>query len=63
MPAGKIAVEYGIYSADALYLTTAIQYNTTLISLDEKDFIERILKTAPKSAAYHVREFIEKANG
>lgn len=53
---GKTALEYGIYSTDAFFLQTSLDNETTLISLDEQDFISKIKNFSPKYQVYHVKE-------
>jgi hypothetical protein len=48
---GKTALKYRVYSADAFYLQTSLDFRTMLISLDEEDFIDRI---KGKDSAYNV---------
>jgi len=49
--------EYGVYSIDALYLKMAIDMNTILVSLDDKDFIDKVKRKKPPIEAYHPSEF------
>lgn len=50
--------EYNIYPIDALYLKTAIDTKSTLISLDKENFIDKLKHRKPPIQAYHVSEFI-----
>lgn len=54
MNAGAKALDYGIYSADALYVETAIQYGTKLVSLDEEDFLSKLRRK--NFDAQHIKE-------
>jgi predicted nucleic acid-binding protein len=49
--------EYGIYAIDALYLKVALNYNAILVSLDKKDFIDRVKLRNPPIEVYHISEF------
>ncbi len=49
--------EYGIYSIDALYLKTALDMNSILVSLDERDFINKVKGKKPPIEVYHPSEF------
>ncbi|MFI5421502.1 MAG: type II toxin-antitoxin system VapC family toxin [Nitrososphaerales archaeon] len=49
--------EYGIYSVDALYLSTAIMNGAILVSLDDEDFIKRLRGNRHNVEVYHVKEF------
>jgi predicted nucleic acid-binding protein len=53
---GKTALKYRVYSADAFYLQTSIDFKTVLISLDEEDFIDRIKSKDDAYKVYHVRD-------
>jgi predicted nucleic acid-binding protein len=52
-----LCYEYGIFPIDALYLKTALDFNSILISLDEENFIRKIKIKNPSIKAYHVSEF------
>jgi predicted nucleic acid-binding protein len=52
-----LCYEYKIYPIDALYLKTALDFNSILISLDEENFIRKIKIKNPSIKAYHVSEF------
>jgi len=56
MEAYTLCYEYGIYPIDALYLKTALDFNSILISLDE-EIIRKIKIKNPSIKAYHVSEF------
>lgn len=49
--------EYNIYSVDALYLKVALDIRVILVSLDERDFINRVKRKNPPIEVYHVSEF------
>lgn len=53
---GKTALKYRIYSADAFYLQTSLDFKTVLISLDEEDFIDRIKAKDAGYKVYHARD-------
>ncbi|PWB56163.1 MAG: hypothetical protein C3F06_01335 [Candidatus Methanoperedenaceae archaeon] len=57
---GKTALKYQIYSADAFYLQTSIDFKTMLISLDEKDFIDRIKTKDVDSNVYHAKDALSE---
>jgi len=48
--------EYNIYSADALYLKVALDLRAILVSLDERDFIDRVKRRKPPIEVYLVSE-------
>ncbi len=52
----EVGASYNIYAIDSLYLTTALKNKSTLISLDKKDFIDKIRAKDPSFKAYHVSE-------
>ena len=52
----EIGASYNIYAIDSMYLTTALDNEASLISLDRKDFIDRIRAKNPSVNAYHVSE-------
>lgn len=54
--AGLTGVEYNVYSADSLYLQVAINFNSTLVSLDEEDFVDRIKTKKPSVEVYHIKD-------
>ena len=60
---GKTALKYRVYSADAFYLQTSIDFKTVLISLDEEDFIERIKAKDATYNVYHVRDALSELSG
>ncbi len=57
---GKTALKYRIYSADAFYLQTSLDFKTTLVSLDEEDFIDRIKAKDASYTVYHAREALSE---
>jgi hypothetical protein len=59
---GKTAIKYHVYSADALYLQTSLDFNTMLISLDEEDFIDRIKAKDASCKVSHVRDALSALN-
>jgi len=48
---------YDIYAIDAMYLKVALDNNAVLVSLDRKDFIEKVNAEGPGIEAYHVSDF------
>ena len=57
---GKTAFKYRIYSADAFYLQTSLDFKTMLISLDEKYFIDRIRTKDVDYNVYHVKDALSE---
>ncbi len=55
---GKTALKYRVYSTDAFYLQTSIDFKTMLISLDKKDFIDMIKGKDAKYNVWHVQDAI-----
>jgi len=49
--------KYNVYSVDALYLNVALNLGAILISLDKRDFIDRVKRRNPPIEVYHVSEF------
>jgi len=49
--------KYNIYSIDALYLKVALDMHSILVSLDYKNFIERVKRRNPPIEVYHVSRF------
>jgi len=49
--------EYDIYSIDAMYLKVALENHAVLVSLDKKDFVDKVNSKRPNIEAYHVSEF------
>ena len=49
--------EYNIYSIDALYLKVALDLKSILVSLDKRDFMDRVKRKNPPIEVYHVSEF------
>jgi len=56
MKAGKTAIEYGVYSADSLYLQAMLTYITTLISLDD-EFLRKVKEKDAKASVCHIKDF------
>ncbi len=56
MVLGKSALKYRVYSADAFYLQTSLDFKTLLISLDEEDFIDRIKAKDAAFNIFHARD-------
>jgi len=46
--------EYNVYALDSLYLETALEAESTLVSLDKDDFIDRIKMKSPPNEVLHV---------
>lgn len=55
--AGLTGAEYDVYSADSLYLQTAINFGSTLVSLDEEEFINKVKVKKPPIEVYHIKDF------
>ncbi|HEY9205926.1 MAG TPA: PIN domain-containing protein [Candidatus Methanoperedens sp.] len=53
---GKTALKYRVYSADAFYLQTSLDFKTVLISLDEEDFVDRIKAKDAGYKVFHVQD-------
>jgi len=49
--------EYNLYAVDALYLKTALNLSAILVSLDKKDFIDKVRAKPSPVEAYHVSQF------
>lgn len=49
--------EYGIYSIDALYFSTAIGSGAILVSLDDEDFVGKLKGNRHNIETYHVSDF------
>lgn len=49
--------EYDIYAIDAIYLKVALNNNSMLVSLDKKDFIDKVKSRNPRIEVYHVSDF------
>ncbi len=54
----KTALRYRVYSTDAFYLQTSLDFKTVLISLDKEDFIDMIKAKDSKYDVWHVRDAI-----
>jgi|GEM_PF-351165 len=57
---GKTALKYRIYSADAFYLQTSLDFKTMLVSLDEEDFIDRIKAKDAGYNVFHARDAVSE---
>lgn len=57
---GKTALKYRVYSADAYYLQTSLDFKTMLISLDEKDFIDRIRTKDSNYKVFHAKDTLSE---
>jgi predicted nucleic acid-binding protein len=55
----KTALKYRVYSADAFYLQTSMDFKTVLISLDKEDFIDMIKAKDAKYDVWHVRDAVK----
>jgi len=53
----SLCYEYNIYSVDALYLKVALDLRAILVSLDRRDFVDRVKRKNPPIKVYHVSEF------
>jgi len=49
--------EYDVYAVDSLYLETALEAESTLVSLDGEDFVDRVRLKSPPIEVLHVSEF------
>jgi predicted nucleic acid-binding protein len=49
--------EYDVYAVDSLYLETALEVESTLVSLDGEDFVDRVRLRSPPIEVLHVSEF------
>jgi predicted nucleic acid-binding protein len=49
--------EYDVYAVDSLYLETALEADSTLVSLDGEDFVDRVRLRSPPIEVLHVSEF------
>ncbi len=57
---GKTALKYRVYSADAFYLQTSLDFKTMLVSLDEEDFIDRIKAKNSGYNVFHARNAVSE---
>ncbi len=57
---GKTALKYRVYSADAFYLQTSLDFKAMLISLDEEDFIDTIKAKNADYNVFHARDALTK---
>ncbi len=55
--AGLTGAQYRIYSTDSLYLQTALDSYSTLISLDEDEFVLKLKDKNLPIEVYHPRDF------
>jgi len=49
--------EYDVYAVYSLYLETALEAESTLVSLDGEDFVDRVRLRSPPIEVLHVSEF------
>jgi predicted nucleic acid-binding protein len=49
---------FGVYSVDSLYLGAAIESGATLVSLDRRDFVDRVNRHNPPVRVVHVSDFL-----
>jgi len=49
--------EYQLYAIDALYLKTALDCHAILVSLDERDFLDRVKSKPSSIEAFDPKEF------
>jgi predicted nucleic acid-binding protein len=54
---GKTALEWHVYTTDAFYPQTSLDFNTILVSLDKEEFIDEIKRKNPSYEAYHIADF------
>ena len=57
LEAFKLCHEYGVYAVDSLYLRTAIEAGSVLVSLDKEDFVDRVNLGSPPVRVLHVSDF------
>ena len=57
LKAYSLCHEYNVYAVDSLYLETALEAESILVSLDKEDFVERIKMKSPPIEVRHVSEF------
>jgi predicted nucleic acid-binding protein len=57
LSAYRLCHEYNLYAIDALYLRTALDYNAILVSLDERDFVDRVKSKPSKIETFHPSQF------
>ena len=55
--AGLTGAKYNIYSADSIFLQTALDFDSKLVTLDEDDFLKKVKSKRPGIDAVHPREF------
>jgi predicted nucleic acid-binding protein len=55
--AGITGAQYGVYSTDSLYLQTALDSYSALVSLDEDDFVLKLKDKNLPIEIYHARDF------
>jgi len=53
----QLCDEYDLYAIDALYLKTALNHSAVLVSLDKKDFIDRVNSKPSPIEAFHPSQF------
>jgi len=53
----QLCADYDIYAIDALYLKTALIHSAILVSLDKRDFIDRINSKPSAIEAFHPSQF------
>jgi len=54
--AGLTGAEYDVYSVDSLYLQTAMDLGSLLVSLDE-EFLSKVKVKGPPVEVYHIKDF------
>ena len=57
LSAYQLCQEYEVYAIDALYLKTALDNRAILVSLDRRDFVDRINSKQSMIEAYHPSQF------
>ncbi len=52
-----LCLQYDLYAIDALYLKTALNHSAVLVSLDKRDFIDRVKSKPLAIEAFHPSQF------
>jgi predicted nucleic acid-binding protein len=53
----QLCLEYQLYAIDALYLQTALNHSAVLVSLDKRDFVDRVNSKPSPVEAFHPSQF------
>jgi predicted nucleic acid-binding protein len=57
LSAYQLCHEYELYAIDALYLKTALDNHAILVSLDKREFVDRVNSKDSKIEAFHPSQF------